>query len=449
VKLEPAFAAKSAADGKARRKAVPRAAHGTWEPASDRPDPLGLIDASAQGRLTSLLPLRNARVSQSAFSFFRGSSMVMAADLATTPVSGIMVQACGDAHCMNFGGFATPERNVVFDLNDFDETLPGPWEWAVKRLVTSVMLAARHNGFKARGADAVTLATAAAYRTRMAYLAAMPALDVWYTRIDAVKILDKATDGNVRRLRSRIVEPGATEPIRAVVAKLTERRDGVWRFREDPPLLVHSVMTERDGFDIADILGSYQQNLRDDVAELFSRYRLIDNAIKIVGVGSVGTRCGIALLAADDHDPILLQVKEARASVLEAHLPRSKYLHHGERVVRGQRLMQTASDVFLGWGSSGKRSFYVRQFKDMKASADLDGVGPLQLTEYGEACAYALAHAHARSGNAAAIAGYLGKSATFDRALLGFAAAYADRAELDYRAFSARTSIRAASNGAQ
>lgn len=238
-------------------------------------------------------------------------------------------------------------------------------------------------------------------------------------------------------MRSQIVEPSASAPIRALVDKLTETKDGSWRFRDDPPLQVHSSQTTSENFNIEAILHSYATTLRDDIRDLFTRYHLVDTAIKVVGVGSVGTHCGIALLAADDHDPLLLQIKEARSSVLEAYLPRSKYAHHGERVVRGQHLMQTASDIFLGWGSSGTGAYYVRQFKDMKASADLDGVDPVQLEDYAEFCASALAHAHSRSGNAAAIAGYLGKGTAVDRALLAFAATYADQAEADFRAFAA------------
>ena len=447
MKLAPTAAALAAIDGKSRRATVPRASHGTWTPASDRTDPNALIAASAEGRFASLLPLRTERMSESPFAFFRGSAMVMAADLASTPVSGITVQTCGDAHCMNFGGFATPERNVVFDVNDFDETLPGPWEWDIKRLVTSVTIAARHNGMKARAIDAATIATASAYRNRMAQLAAMPALDVWYTRIEAARILDDAYEPPERRLRSVIVEPEATRPILALAEKLSERApDGTWRLRDDPPLLFHDPEIGSENFDIEKILATYVTSLRDDIADLFARYTFIDAAIKVVGVGSVGTHCGIALLAADDHDPLLLQIKEASESALEAHLPHSVYAHCGERVVRGQRLLQTASDVFLGWGTSGTRSFYIRQFKDMKASADLEGVSPAALTEYAEFCAFALAHAHARSGNAAAIAGYLGKSATFDRALAAFASTYADVAEADYRAFTKRSNQSALSN---
>ncbi len=347
------------------------------------------------------------------------------------------MQTAGDAHCLNFGGFATPERNVIFDLNDFDETLPGPWEWDIKRLATSIALAGRNAGIRARDTDTATLATLGAYRARMADLAAMPALDVWYSRLDAAKILDAAAEPDVRRRHDRIIEHAATEPIRSLVDKLTEVVDDTWRFREDPPRLFHSAETDRAGFDIEAILKAYTASLPAEIAHLYTRYHLVDHAIKVVGVGSVGTRCGIALLAADDHDPLLLQVKEAVPSVLAAHLPPSLYPNNGERVVRGQRLIQHASDLFLGWASSGERNFYIRQFKDFKASANLDDVDAAGLRAYGQVCSYALAAGHARSGNAAAIAGYLGKSDIFDRALVTFANTYADQAERDFAAFGA------------
>jgi len=437
LKLKSSAAQRNAALGKGLRATVPRAAHGEWSPAPDRRDPLAIIDASAAGRLPYLLPTRYARMGENAFTFYRGTAAIMAADLASTPVTGLTVQLAGDAHCMNFGGLATPERNVIFDINDFDETLPGPWEWDIKRLAASMVLASRNAGLREREGDTATLATVAAYRTRMAQLAAMPALDVWYSRIDASRILDAAAEPDVRRRRDTVVEHAATEPIRTVVDKLTEVVDGTWRFRDDPPRLFHSAETDRVGFDIEAILRAYRASVADDVGFLFSRYTLVDYAIKVVGVGSVGTRCGIALLAADDHDPLLLQIKEACPSVLAEHLKASAYKNDGERVVNGQRLIQHASDVFLGWASSGDRTFYIRQFKDFKASADLDNVGAAELRAYGQVCSYALAAGHARSGDAATIAGYLGKSDALDRALLTFAKAYADQAEQDFAVFSA------------
>ncbi|MBD5656934.1 MAG: DUF2252 domain-containing protein [Candidatus Eremiobacteraeota bacterium] len=425
--METTSAALEAERGKALRGDVKRTAHGVWSPEPGREDPLALLDEAAAERLQYLVPIRNARMFDSAFAFFRGSAIIMAADLAPTPATGLRVQASGDAHCLNFGGFATPERNLIFDLNDFDETLPGPWEWDLKRLVTSFVIAARHNGHPTRHVGAAALSAAFAYRERMRQLARLPALEVWYGRLDATKILEAAKRAERRPPRGHMV----------AAAKIAERVENDWRFRDDPPILFHSDETERSGFDIEEILREYQRSLSHDVALLFQRYRLVDIAIKIVGVGSVGTRCGIALYVADDHDVLLLQIKEATRSVLERHFEPSVFASHGERVVRGQRLMQAASDLFLGWASSGEHDFYVRQFKDMKASAELDGIDTYALREYGSYCGRALAAAHARSGSAAAIAGYLGRSDTFDRALVAFATDYADQSLRDYECFVA------------
>ena len=422
--------------GRRLRERVPRESHAAFEADRTRVDPLALLAQTARPRLPYLVPLRDARMLDTPFTYFRGSAVVMAADLATTPVMGSNVQACGDAHCLNFGGFASPERNLLFDVNDFDETLPGPWEWDLKRLVTSVVVAGRDDGLRKRAIRVAALATAAAYRTRMRELAALPALDVWYTRLDATQILDEAKTLAARKRRRKIAEQVATESIHAAVEKLTTGTGFGRRFRDEPPGLFHSTDTERSGFDVEHILETYRRTLVPDFAHLLSRYRLVDHAMKVVGVGSVGTRCAIALFAADDHDPLLLQVKEALPSVLEPYLAPSAYPNHGERVVRGQRLMQAASDAFLGWASSGDHDFYVRQFKDMKSSANLDGVDAGELLVYARYCAYALAAAHARSGDAACIAGYCGTGATLDRALLAFAEEYADVTERDYARFA-------------
>ena len=372
------------------------------------------------------------------FTYFRGAAVVMAADLAHTPSSGIIVQTCGDAHCLNFGGFASPERHLLFDVNDFDETLPGPWEWDVKRLITSIVIAGRDNNFRKRDIRDAARAVAAAYRMRVTVLAALPALDVWYARLDATKILDKAKTFASKRRSSKMAEQVATDSIRDAVEKLTAGSGRDRRFKDDPPVLFHSTATDRTGFDVDQILERYRESLVPEMQFLLSRYQVIDRAIKVVGVGSVGTRCAIVLLAADDHDPLLIQVKEAVASVLEPYVQRSAYANHGERVVRGQRLMQTASDAFLGWATSGDNDFYVRQFKDMKSSANLDDVDGRQLEVYGRYCAHALAGGHARSGDAAGIAGYMGGSAVFDRAIVEFAEAFADQNELDYERFKSR-----------
>ncbi len=400
-------------------------------------DPLALLAAAEEDRLKRLLPLKNARMEETPFTFFRGSAVIMAADLAHTPVSGLTVQACGDAHCLNFGGFATPERNLIFDLNDFDETMPGPWEWDLKRLVTSVLLAGRQNGFKERSCEIAVLAAAEAYRRAINELAQRPALDVFYARLNAEKILDAARDTAIRLRRDRIADEAATASVHAAVERFTEGTGDERRFKEDPPILFHSAETDRAGFDIEAIFAQYAQTLGPDVSALFDRYTLIDHAIKVVGVGSVGTRCGVGLFTAGDDDMLILQVKEARESVLQRHLGQAAYTNQGERVVRGQRLMQAASDVFLGWASSAEHDFYVRQFKDMKASADLAEADQYQLREYAHWCAWALATAHARSGDAAAIAGYAGRRNPLDRALLAFAIAYAEQVERDHAAFTA------------
>ncbi|MDQ6942852.1 MAG: DUF2252 domain-containing protein [Candidatus Eremiobacteraeota bacterium] len=435
--VQGARAREKLAAGKALRAAVPRSSHAGWSAAPGRPDPVATVVASNADRLARLVPIRMERMAESAFGFYRGAAAIMAADLAHTPVSGLHVQLSGDAHCMNFGGFATPERNLLFDINDFDETMPGPWEWDLKRLVTSIVIAARHNEFSARNAKVAALAATQAYRQRMQEFAAASALEVWYARLDATKILDAARSAGARRRRGRIAEQAATDSVRAAVAKFTNVAGGVRRFIDDPPLLYHSTATDDDDFDVAEIVGTYAWNLPPDVQVLLERYTLADAAIKVVGVGSVGTRCAVAVFAADEDDAFILQIKEALPSVLAAHLGPSEFENHGERVVRGQRVMQAASDVFLGWALSGTRCFYVRQFRDMKTSADLEAMDAYQLREYAHYCAWALAGAHARSGDAAAIAGYGGKSAVLDRALLEFALDYADQNERDYERFVA------------
>jgi uncharacterized protein (DUF2252 family) len=326
---------------------------------------------------------------------------------------------------------------LIFDLNDFDETFPGPWEWDLKRLVTSALLAARQNGFKERSCQIAVLSAAEAYRTAINELAPRPALDVFYARLDAQKILDVARDAAIQGRQNRIADEAATASVRAAVDRFTEVVDGTRRFKEEPPLLFHSTETDRAGFDIEAIFAQYADTLGPDVRALFDRYSLIDHAIKVVGVGSVGTRCGVGLFTAGDDDMMILQVKEARESVLAPYLGKIVYANQGERVVRGQRLMQAASDVFLGWASSGEHDFYVRQFKDMKASAHLETADQYQLREYVHWCAWALATAHARSGDGAAIAGYVGRRTTLDRALLAFALAYAEQVERDLAAFTA------------
>ena len=393
------------------------------------------LKSLTERRLPYLVPLRNIRMVDTPFTYFRGASIVMASDLSATTNSGIQLQLCGDAHCLNFGGFASPERNVLFDVNDFDETHYGPWEWDVKRLVTSIVIAGQDAGLRRRESHKAALVTAQEYRMRMITLATLPALDVWYARLDAAHVLDTAKTAASKRRRTKLAEQVATDSIHAAVEKLTEGTGLARRFLDDPPALFHSSETDRAGFDVEKLLVDYRLTLSPEMRVLFSRYTLIDYAVKVVGVGSVGTRCAIALFYADDHDPLLLQIKEAVPSVLERYLGPSAYILQGERVVRGQRLMQVASDAFLGWSSSGRNDFYVRQFKDMKSSADLGKVDVGQLSSYGAYCAHALAAAHARSGDPAAIAGYLGSSTVGDRAFVEFAEAYAIQNKTDHERF--------------
>ena len=359
---------------------------------------------------------------ESPFAYFRGAAGVMADDLATTPASGITVQACGDAHCLNFGGFATPERNHIFDITDFDETLPGPWEWDVKRLGTSLVLAARYSNFSRAAADDAVRAAMAEYRTHIRALGAATPLDVWYHRLDAADVLPDAA-----RADDAQQENAARD---MTVGEGDDRR-----FRDEPPLLYQP--GPEDDIDVAEIFADYPASLSPDVRVLFARYRLLDTAIKVVGVGSAGTRCALGLFTSGE-DALLLQIKEAQPSVLARRLQASAYEHQGERVIRGQRLMQAASDVFLGWASSRGRHYYLRQFKDKKATAHLKVMDAAALRTYAVACSHALAAGHARSGDAAAIGAYLGKSDVADDAFAAFAHAYAEQSESDYARFSAR-----------
>jgi uncharacterized protein (DUF2252 family) len=378
-------------------------------------------------------------MSQSPFAFYRGSAAVMAADLASTPTSGIRVQACGDAHLMNFGGFATPERNIFFDINDFDETLPAPWEWDVKRLAASIVVAAHHINLP--DSDAAKAATDAvcSYREHMADYASMRALDVWYDRIDldrVLKVLQTAEE--VERVRQRVVQARRKSLPDSLYPKLVGRYGSAPRIKDEPPLIFHPSEKQAPGVTsgYADALERYRKSLPEHVRTLFERFHLFDFAIKVVGVGSVGTYCALGLFMAADDDPIFLQVKEARKSVLEPYAGKSLHENQGQRVVGGQRLMQSASDIFLGWtrGLNG-RDYYFRQLRDAKISALLEDWDVATLREYGKLCAWALARAHARSGDAAMIAGYMGSNTTFDDAICEFAVEYADQNLRDYRAF--------------
>ncbi len=427
------------AKGKALRDAVPRSAHGEWKRPDDRRDPIDALAESNVGRQKQLIPIRFGRMLQSPFAFYRGSAAVMAADLASTPSSGIRVQACGDAHLSNFGGFATPERRIIFDINDFDETLPGPWEWDIKRLTASFVLAGRH--IRLSEADTVRAVRAAttSYRERMADYAQMRALDVWYDTIDVDRFLNEMESETTRlRVQERLKKAREKNTPEFLFPKFVGHKGSTPTIADDPPLIFHPTAEIAPGIESGyrEGFANYRESLPEHVQILFDRYQFCDLAMKVVGVGSVGTQCAVALFMASDDDPVFLQVKEANASVLEPYLGRSHHANNGERVVVGQRLMQSASDLFLGWGKgANQRDYYVRQLRDMKMSAVIEDFSAADMRAYGRVCGWALARAHARSGDAAMIAGYMGSSEMFDDALCDFAVEYADQAERDYKAF--------------
>ena len=420
-------------DGRSRREVISRVSHGEWAPAADRRDPIEVLLESNEGRLEELVPIRFGRMAVSPFTFLRGSAAVMAADLAAVPTTGLPVQACGDCHLMNFGLFATPERNVVFGLNDFDETMPGPWEWDLKRLVASFVVAARDVRLDDEQAVAVAAAVVRTYRERMWEFTEMSPLEIWYDRIDLDKAIEEAPDKAARRRRQRLQEQARKRVAENLFPKLVTTADGRMRIADQPPLIFHSPEVTPE---IArQFLDAYRSSLADDRRVLFDRYRFEDAAVKIVGVGSVGTRCLVVLFTSEDGHPLLLQVKEANNSVMARYLDRSrKKIHNGKRVVVGQHLMQPASDIFLGWASGPTgREFYVRQLRDMKVSITLaaDVAGFLN---YAGFCGLALARAHANTGSAAAIAGYLGTGNKADNAFAQFGVAYADQTDRDHLA---------------
>ncbi len=425
--------------GKTLREATSRAAHGGWKAPKDRRDPIEILHESNEDRIPELIPVRFGRMAQSPFAFYRGSAAVMAADLASTPTSGLRVQACGDAHLLNFGGFATPERNIFFDINDFDETLPGPWEWDVKRLAASIVIAASHINLPGSEAAKAARGAVRSYRERMTDYASMRAMDVWYDRIDldrALKVLP--TEEHVQRVKQRVEQARRKSLPESLFPKLVEHLGAAPRIKDEPPLIFHPTEAQAPGAQsgYAEALKGYRKSLPEHVRTLFDRFHLFDLAIKVVGVGSVGTYCAFGLFMAADDDPIFLQVKEARKSVLEPYAGKPLHKNHGERVVTGQRLMQSASDIFLGWtrGANG-RDYYFRQLRDAKISAVPEDWDVTILREYGKLCAWALARAHARSGDPAMIAGYMGSNTTFDDAVCEFAVEYSDQNLRDYRAF--------------
>src|SRR5215467_10040788 len=433
------------AHGKRLRDMVPRDAHAGWRVPADRADPIDILRAADAARQKDLVPLRYGRMLQSPFAFYRGSAAVMAADLARTPVTGIRVQACGDCHLMNFGGFATPERRLIMDINDFDETLPAPWEWDVKRLVASFVLAARSNGLSdADGRDAA-IACARSYRRKMRDFTAMDVLDVWYARLDESDVLAMLPQDRKAALSKRIAKATARGSSELVFPKLVEGSGAQARIHDTPPTIFHAEGSRGAGnLDlIRASLGKYRETLAEDRRALFDRYRLVDAAVKVVGIGSVGTLCMVALMMSVADTPLFLQFKEANASVLEAYAGKSVYPNHGQRVVQGQKLMQPSSDLFLGWGIGPEgRHFYIRQLRDVKLSPLVETYDAPMLLIYGQLCGWALARAHAKAGDPWAISGYLGrKSDQFDGAMGQFALAYADQSERDHAAL--RTAVRA------
>jgi uncharacterized protein (DUF2252 family) len=425
-------------EGKAMRLAVPLASHAQWQAPANRRDPIDLLIESSVGREPKLLPIRYGRMMQSPFAFYRGAAAIMAADLAGLPSTGIIVQACGDCHLLNFGSFATPERRQIFGINDFDETLPAPWEWDIKRLAASFVVAGRHNGYTVEESRDAAQACVRGYREHMREFAKMGVLDVWYFSIDVEALLEQFEDETAReRAKKRFAKARERKIIDEDFPEMVTFEGGTHRIRDNPPLIYHlqgedaAVIETR----VRDAFERYRATLAEDKRLLLDRYELKDLAAKVVGVGSVGTRCAIMLMMGGADDPLFLQVKEARASVLEPYAGQSIYPNHGQRVAMGQRLMQSATDIFLGWTENEiGNHFYVRQMRDMKVKPLIELFTPSVMSQYAEICGWALARAHARSGDAAKIAGYLGKKMDFDEALADFAESYADQNEKDHKA---------------
>jgi len=441
-----------AAKGRAARAAVPRSSHAEWSPSPSRFDPSALLRSQEVSRLPDLVPIRHERMLASPFSFYRGAAAIMAADLATIPHSGLRVQVCGDAHLANFGGFAAPDRDLVFDINDFDETNPGPFEWDVKRLAASFEIAARSRELTPKAARELVLTTVRAYREAMAQFAELTNLAVWYSRLDANSLLarfrDELSAAEVKRLERNLEKARGKDSVKAL-GKLARLVDGEYQILSDPPVVVplsdQFPPAEADEFRqwLQDRFRAYRRTLQGDRRHLLETYRVVDFARKVVGVGSVGTRCWVALLIGkDDGDPLFLQVKEAEPSVIEPYTAKSGFANHGQRVVEGQRLLQAASDMLLGWvnavGVDGiQRDFYVRQMWDSKMTADVETMPPKLLGFYAQMCGWTLARGHARSGDRVALAAYLGARDVFDRAIADFASAYADQNQRDFESATA------------
>jgi uncharacterized protein (DUF2252 family) len=420
------------ASGKALRQQTPCEVQGIWKSPGSPRDVIAILQASNRHRLPELVPIRYGRMLRSPLAFLRGSASLMAHDLATAPRTGVNVQACGDCHLLNFGLFASPERNLVFDLNDFDETLPGPWEWDIKRLATSFAVAARDRGASATHARGVAVDCVRAYRESLRAYSKLTPLEIWYSRLDTQTLLEMSANAKERKQLQQLFDRAHDRGSQGAFPKITEQVAGQLRIIDQPPTIHH--------VDDADFLGrvhrslsEYRNSLSDERRVLFDRYQLADAALKVVGIGSVGTRCYIALMLSADNNPLILQFKEAGQSVLEPHVARSQYENHGQRVVMGQRLMQASSDIFLGWmRGPDNRDYYVRQLRDMKLSMPVEDDNMTQLERYAAICGLTLARAHARSGDAATISGYLGKDDDFDQALGKFALLYAEQTREDH-----------------
>ena len=420
--------------GQNLRRTVPRSAHADWNVAAARRDPVAILEQSNRGRLSDLIPVRYGRMLRTPFAFLRGAASVMAHDLARTPSTGLAVQLCGDCHLLNFGVFATPEQRLVFDLNDFDETNPGPWEWDLKRLAASIVVAGREARLSKAQCRAAVLACVEDYRNCVRDCSRMTPLEVWHSCLEWEALIGRIDDARTRRLAEQFAERARHHVAEHLFPKITKDSRGRSWFVDQPPLLFHADRRKSEEH-LRAALAAYRETLPADRRVLVDRFRFADGAMKVAGIGSVGTRCYIALLLSDAGDPLVLQFKQALPSVLEPYTARSRYASHGERVVMGQRLMQSSSDIFLGWarGPDGK-DFYVRHLRDVKLMISVESLSPEQFTGYAGLCGVALARAHAASGDAAAISGYLGGSVRFDRAIARFAASYADQTERDHAA---------------
>ena len=434
--------------GKELRHSVPRSSHSEWSPAPDRPDPVGLITSQDESRIQFLIPIRHWRMAQSPFTFYRGGAKIMAQDLSTTPTTGLNAQLCGDAHLSNFGVYGSPSRQLVFDVNDFDETLAGPWEWDLKRLAASFTIVARNNGYKKNDETDLPARAVRAYRNAMAQFADMHYLDVWYSELNVEDIFETFSDQLTKKETKKgqkFIDKARSKNSVHAFDKLAEETDDGFRIASQPPLIVplRDIPTDEKPAEIKRLvteqLQAYLDSVPDHLEALLNRFAYRDLALKVVGVGSVGMNCDIVLLKGRDaSEPFFLQVKEATQSVLADHLPATRFSHEGERVVVGQRVMQASTDIFLGWTTAQDgRYYYWRQFKDMKGSVEVDGAPREQMQRYAHVCGWTLARAHARSADSRAIAGYLGTGDVFDKAIAEFAVAYADQNESDYKAFKA------------